>query len=178
MSYYTVHSPLQGKEELIEKYRNKPKSKNHNNTTYASMVEVMDMNVGRLISTLEKLDLTNQTIIIFTSDNVGLQAVSEQFPLKYGKGSYYEGGIRVPLIICWDGRVKPNTISHTPVINLDFYPTFLDLANISSIRELRLDGESLIPILFDQKNLKKRSLFWHFPVYLEASGGYNNRTGS
>ena len=177
MTYYTVHTPLQGKEELIEKYRNKPKSKNHNNATYAAMVEAMDMNVGRLISILEELDLTDQTIIIFTSDNSGLQTVSEQFPLKYGKGSYYEEGVRVPLIIRWDGRVKPNTISYTPVINLDFYPTFLDLANISSIRELRLDGENLTPILFDQEILKKRSLFWHFPVYLEASGGYNKRIG-
>ena len=177
MTYYTVHTPLQGKEELIEKYRNKPKSKNHNNATYAAMVEAMDMNVGRLISTLEKLDLTDQTIIIFTSDNGWLQAVSEQFPLKYGKGSSYEGWVRIPLIIRWDGRVKPNTISHTPVINLDFYPTFLDLANISSIRELRLDGENLTPILFDQEILKKRSLFWHFLVYLEASGGYNKRIG-
>ena len=177
MTYYTVHTPLQGKEDMIEKYQNKQTSKYHKNATYAAMVEAMDMNVGRLIATLEKLYLTDQTIIIFTSDNGGLQTVSEQYPLKYGKGSYYEGGVRVPLIIRWDGRIKSNTISHSPVINLDFYPTLLNVADISSSKEMRLDGKSITPILFDQGGLKNRPLFWHFPVYLEASGGYNKRTG-
>ncbi|RLD81810.1 MAG: aryl-sulfate sulfohydrolase, partial [Bacteroidetes bacterium] len=98
MTYYTVHTPIQGKQDLIEKYRNKPTSKYHKNATYAAMVEAMDSNVGRLINTLEELNLTKNTMIIFTSDNGGLFTVSEQFPLKYGKGSYYEGGVRIPLI--------------------------------------------------------------------------------
>ncbi len=177
MTYYTVHTPIQGKQDLIEKYRKKPISKYHKNTTYAAMVEAMDRNVGRLINTLEKLDLTKNTMIIFTSDNGGLFTVSEQFPLKYGKGSYYEGGVRIPLIVRWDGRIKPNTISKIPVMNIDFYPTFLEVANIHPDKELILDGESLSPILFGKGQFINRPLFWHFPIYLEASRGYNEKTG-
>ncbi len=177
MTYYTVHTPIQGKQDLIEKYRNKPTSKYHKNVTYAAMVEAMDSNVGRLINTLEELDLTKNTMIIFTSDNGGLFTVSEQFPLKYGKGSYYEGGVRIPLIIRWDGKIKPNTISEIPVMNIDFYPTFLEVANIHSAKELILDGESLSPILFGKGQFINRPLFWHFPIYLEVSRGYNEKTG-
>ncbi len=177
MTYYTVHTPIQGKQDLIEKYRNKPTSKYHKNATFAAMVEAMDSNVGRLINTLEELNLTKNTMIIFTSDNGGLFTVSEQFPLKYGKGSYYEGGVRIPLIIRWDGKIKPNTISKIPVMNIDFYSTFLEVANIHPAKELILDGESLSPILFGKGQFINRSLFWHFPIYLEASRGYNEKTG-
>lgn len=177
MTYYTVHTPIQGKQDLVEKYRNKPTTKYHKNATYAAMVEAMDSNVGRLINTLEELNLTKNTMIIFTSDNGGLFIVSEQFPLKYGKGSYYEGGVRIPLIIRWDGKIKPNTISKIPVMNIDFYPTFLEVANIHPAKELILDGESLSPILFGKGQFINRSLFWHFPIYLEASRGYNEKTG-
>lgn len=177
MTYYTVHTPIQGKQDLVEKYRNKPTSKYHKNTTYAAMVEAIDSNVGRLINTLEELDLTKNTMIIFTSDNGGLYTVSEQFPLKYGKGSYYEGGVRIPLIVRWDGKIKPNTISKIPVMNIDFHPTFLEVANIHPAKELILDGESLSPILFGKGQFTNRPLFWHFPIYLEASRGYNEKTG-
>ena len=168
MTYYTVHTPLQGKEYLIEKYKKKSGSNYHNHATYAAMVEAMDSNVGRLIHTLEELGLTQNTLIIFTSDNGGVYAVSKQFPLKYGKGSYYEGGTRVPLIIRWDGKIKPNTISKTPVINLDFYPTILEITKTVVEKNHTLDGVSLTPILFKEKKIKKRPIFWHFPIYLEA----------
>lgn len=176
MTYYTVHTPLQGKEDLIKKYQNKSTSEYHKNATYAAMVESMDSNVGRLINSLEKLNLTNNTLIIFTSDNGGLFTVSEQFPLKFGKGSYYEGGIRVPLVIRWDGKVKPGAISKIPVINLDVYPTFLDIVKVKPDNDMTLDGKSLLPVLFQKGEFKDRPLFWHFPVYLEASGGYNENT--
>ena len=168
MTYYTVHTPLQGKKNLIEKYKKKTVSKYHKNATYAAMVEAMDFNVGRLINLLEKLDLTKKTLIIFTSDNGGVYKVSKQYPLKYGKGSYYEGGTRVPLIVRWDGKIKPNTVSKTPVINLDFYPTFMEITNTLAKKDRILDGESLVPALLNQKKLKKRPIFWHFPIYLEA----------
>lgn len=177
MTFYTVHTPLQGKEDLINKYQKKSASRYHKNATYAAMVEAMDMNIGRLITILEELKLIENTIVIFTSDNGGLFTVSQQFPLKYGKGSYYEGGVRVPLIIRWDGKIKPNTLSTTPVINLDFYPTFLDITNSSFPDNQVLDGVNLMPVLFSTKKLKDRPLFWHFPIYLEASGGYNIETG-
>jgi len=141
------------------------------------MVEAMDWNVGRLIDTLEELKLTDKTLIIFTSDNGGLYTVSEQFPLKYGKGSYYEGGTRVPLIIRWDGKIKANSVSNSPVINLDFYPTLMEIANISYENNQIQDGLSLTPLLFDLGSINERALYWHFPIYLEAQNGYNEFTG-
>ncbi len=177
MTYYTVHTPLQGKEDLIRKYKNKKSSKYHKNAIYAAMVEAMDSNVGRLINALEKLNITNNTMIIFTSDNGGLQAVSKQFPLKYGKGSYYEGGTRVPLIISWAKRIKSNTISKNSVINLDFYPTLLSITNSVYPMDQVLDGVDISPVLFDGKQLTERPLFWHFPIYLEAGRGNIKNTG-
>ena len=177
MTYYTVHTPIQGKKELIEKYQHKKTTLNHYNPTYAAMVEAMDTNVGRIINTLEKLNLTKNTIIIFTSDNGGLFTVSKQSPLKHGKGSYYEGGTRVPLIIRWDDKIKQQTISNIPVNNIDFYPTFMDITNTTQSVNQVLDGTSLAPILFGTEKFKKRPLFWHFPIYLQATKNYNENTG-
>lgn len=177
MTYYTVHSPLQGKKVLIDKYKNKPVTESHHNPTYAAMVEAMDFNVGRLIHVLEELGLTQNTLIIFTSDNGGVYTVSKQFPLKYGKGSYYEGGTRVPLIVRWDGKIKPNTISGMPVINLDFYPTIMEITKTVAQKDQILDGVSLAPVFFKEKELKKRPLFWHFPIYLEARRNSKELTG-
>jgi arylsulfatase A-like enzyme len=177
MTYYTVHTPIEGKEELIKKYQTKQVSVQHKNATYAAMIEAMDMNVGRLVDTLEELKLTDNTLIVFTSDNGGLFTVSEQFPLKYGKGAYYEGGTRVPLIVRWDGKIKANSVSDVPVINLDFYPTLLEISNASHKKSQVQDGISLTPILFDLGTINERALFWHFPIYLEAQNGYNEYTG-
>ena len=177
MTYYTVHTPLQGKKDLIDKYQNKTPSSHHKNATYAAMVEAMDTNIGRLINTLETLNLTDQTLIIFTSDNGGLQNVSGQHPLKYGKGAYYEGGTRVPLIVRWDDHIKSNTVSKTPVINLDFYPTFLELTKQTPFENQILDGQSLLPILLNKNNFASRPLFWHFPIYLQAVKGLKVATG-
>jgi len=164
LPFYTVHSPLMGKPELVEKYKNKKGSKGQNDPVYAAMIQSMDENVGRLLDVLESLDLTDDTMIIFTSDNGGIRATSHQDPLRAGKGSYYEGGIRVPLVIKWQNQIKVG-IENTPVAQLDFFPTFKAL--ISSEAELKLDGESILPLLFGEK-LGDRDLFWHFPIYLEA----------
>jgi len=177
MTYYTVHTPIQGKKELIEKYKLKKKYDNHYNATYAAMIEVMDTNIGRIINTLEDLNLVNSTLIIFTSDNGGLYTVSKQTPLKHGKGSYYEGGTRVPLIVKWNHKIKPMTISKTPVSNIDFYPTILEITKTPATKNQDLDGISLVPILMDTAELEKRALFWHFPIYLQAQQNFNPETG-
>ncbi|WP_298262412.1 sulfatase [uncultured Lutibacter sp.] len=177
LTYYTVHTPIQGKKELIDKYNQKKPTKNHFNPTYAAMVEAMDSNIGKLMSALKNLNLTQKTLIIVTSDNGGLYSVSKQTPLKHGKGSYYEGGVRVPLIINWEAKIKPNTISETPVNNIDFYPTFLEITNTKAPKTQPQDGQSLTPILFNKGTFKKRPLFWHFPIYLQAEKGFNNDTG-
>lgn len=164
LPFYTVHSPLQGKPELVEKYKNKKGSEGQHNPVYAAMIESMDQNVGRLLTTLDKLQLSDNTLIVFTSDNGGIRATSYQDPLRAGKGSYYEGGIRVPLLIKWGNQISPG-IEDTPVSQLDFFPTFKAL--ISPKAELDLDGDSILALLVDDK-LKQRDLFWHFPIYLEA----------
>jgi len=162
--FYTVHSPLMGKSELVAKFENKEGSKGQDNPVYAAMIESMDQNVGRLLKMLENLKLMEETIIIFTSDNGGIRATSYQDPLRAGKGSYYEGGIRVPLLIKWQGHIDAG-VEETIVSQLDFFPTFREL--ISPGSKLKLDGESLLPLLKGKK-MKNRDLYWHFPIYLQA----------
>jgi arylsulfatase A-like enzyme len=167
MPYYTVHTPLQGKEALIRKYREKGGDSLQNNAVYAAMVEAMDQNIGRLLSSLDSLGLAENTLVVFTSDNGGIRAVSSQEPLRAGKGSYYEGGIRVPLIVRWPGQVAAGTQSAVPVSNLDFFPTFQEIMTAADADEA-LDGQSLLPILKQEGDFTERPLFWHFPIYLQA----------
>lgn len=166
LPYYTVHTPLQGKEELIEKYKNKKGDAGQSNPVYAAMIEAMDQNLGKLLSELETLGLAENTILVFTSDNGGIRSISHQDPLRAGKGSYYEGGIRVPLVIKWPEVIKKARVDETPVTNLDFYPTFLEITGAVKTGQL-IDGASLLTLLKGGK-MTDRPLFWHFPIYLEA----------
>ena len=169
MPYYTVHTPLMGKEELIERYRNKEPQDGQDNPVYGAMVTAMDHNVGRLLSALDQLELRNNTLVIFTSDNGGIRSVSSQDPLRAGKGSYYEGGIRVPAVIRWPGKIQPGTKSEVPVINIDFYPMISNILDIELQKQL--DGVDIMPIITGNK-IEERDLVWHFPIYLQA---YNPR---
>lgn len=166
LPYYAVHTPLQAPAELVKKYQNKAKSAGQQDATYAAMIESLDSNVGRILQKLDALHLTDNTIVIFTSDNGGIRSISRQDPLRAGKGSYYEGGVRVPLVVRWPGTVAAGTVSATPVINLDFYPTFLAILNEPKPRQ-PLDGVSFLPLL-KGKTVPERPLYWHFPIYLEA----------
>jgi len=163
--FYTVHTPIQGKKALIEKFQNKKGNKGQNNASYAAMVASMDENVGKILRSLKENNLDKNTLLIFTSDNGGINTISDQEPLRAGKGSYYEGGIRVPLIIKWPGQIKANTKSKQAVSNLDFYATLQTIAKPTKKSEL-LDGINLVPS-FKGKNID-RDLFFHFPVYLQA----------
>ena len=168
LPFYSVHTPLQGKAELIAKYKMKRGSKGQSNATYAAMIETLDSNVGRLVAAIESAGMRENTLVILTSDNGGIRAVSQQEPLRAGKGSYYEGGIRVPLIMSWTGKIEAATVSNVPVCGIDFYPTFLELAKNDSQANKTLDGQSLVPLLTQSGALSTRALFWHFPVYLQA----------
>ncbi len=165
LPYYTVHTPLMGKEELIQKYKQKQGIDGQDNPVYGAMVTAMDQNVGRLLSTLDSLQLSDNTLVIFTSDNGGIRSVSSQEPLRAGKGSYYEGGIRVPLVIRWPGRVSPGTENKTPVLNMDFYPTLAAITN-STMHQVK-DGTDISPLLASE-SIQDRDLVWHFPIYLQA----------
>jgi arylsulfatase A-like enzyme len=132
------------------------------------MLENLDTQIGRLIDLLKQKEKLKNTFIIFTSDNGGVYRITKQRPLRAGKGSYYEGGIREPMIVYWEGKVKAGTKDETPVTNLDFYPTILKVAGINKPQDLILDGNSLIPLLTREGSLSARPIFWHFPVYLEG----------
>ncbi len=168
LPYYTVHTPLQGKDELIEKYLKKEACEGQNHATYAAMVESADQNVGRITQALEKLQISDNTVVIFFSDNGGIPKFSSQHPLRAGKGSYYEGGIREPLVISWPGHFPSGKTIDTPVSGIDFFPTLTELAGIKEPSAQPLDGESLLPLIQDKTDLKRKALFWHFPIYLEA----------
>lgn len=167
LPYYAVHTPLQAKTEFHEKYIAKGGTGCQNNAVYAGMVDNLDRCMGLLLSEIKSLGLDENTLILFTSDNGGIRMVSCQDPLRAGKGSYYEGGIRVPLAIRWPGKIEPGTVSDLPVINIDFYPTLMEITG-SNRTHPDLDGISLWPLLSGKGIEQERPLFFHFPVYLEA----------
>ena len=164
------------------------------NPAFAAMVESVDESVGRVLAALRELDLENDTIIIFTSDNGGMSAANfgnpkrvvasdkvekayatSNLPLRGAKGWLYEGGIRVPLIIHWPGKGAPGTTINKPVIGTDLYPTIIDLLNLPDAPKQHVDGLSLAKLLSDGEGLERDALYWHFPHYsnhgMQSPGG-------
>ena len=162
--FFSVHTPIQSKPGYQKKYNNKNSNKYHNRADYAGMIQSLDENVGKILDKINVLNLSENTLIIFTSDNGGISSISNQYPLRAGKGSYYEGGIKVPLIFSWKGKIDAGSESYDRISNIDFYPTIKQLVGYTS--PIDLDGEDISPVLYGKK-LKKRELYFHFPVYLE-----------
>ena len=165
---YAVHTPIMGPEELVEKYKAKAPGI-QKNPTYAALVENLDQNVGKVMAELDRLGIRKNTLIIFTSDNGGLignpqNPVTVNLGLRSFKGYPYEGGIRVPTIVSFPGKVPAGTVSQTPIITMDWVPTILELAGGSKIK---MDGQSLGPLLLQTGQVPDRDLFWHFPHYRE-----------
>lgn len=171
LSYYAVHSPLMGKRELIEQAGERAGSQGQSNAVYAAMLASVDESVGRVVKKLEELALTARTVIIFTSDNggavhFGKPPATSNHPLRNGKGTAYEGGLRVPLLVKLPGRVRAGSVCDTPVISTDFFPTLLELAGADpSAASSALDGVSLVPQLTGLPGLLHDGLFWHYPHY-------------
>jgi arylsulfatase A-like enzyme len=168
LSHYAVHTPIQAKENLISKYSNiEPDSaKGHVHPKYAAMIESVDQSMEAVVKKLEELDLTENTIVIFTSDNGGHGRWTSNYPLRGNKGNFYEGGIRVPLIFKWPGKIASSTISEIPVISTDFYPTLLDMAGLPLMPEQHKDGVSLWSLLKECTPLERDAIYWHFPNYI------------
>jgi len=175
-SPYAVHTPIQAVGNLLPKYDNKPEWEGQGHAGYATMVENLDTQIGRLIAALKETGKMDNTFILFISDNGGHLGFTAIPPLRSGKGSYYEGGIRVPMFARWDGFIAENTVSDVPVTMLDFFPTLLEVAGIEKPAAHRLDGQSLLPLLMGTGNLEERPLVWHFPVYLETYLGDRDPT--
>lgn len=165
---YAVHTPIMGPPDLAEKYKGRI-PENQRNPVYAALVENLDQNVGKVLVELDRLGLADKTMVIFTSDNGGLIAnpqnpVTVNLGLRSEKGYPYEGGIRVPTIVKWPGKVKAGTVSKTPIITMDWIPTILSYLG-EKPEELGLDGRSLMEVFADPEEEISRDLFWHFPHY-------------
>jgi arylsulfatase A-like enzyme len=164
LSQFAVHLPVQGRPDLIPKYRKKlkPGMKQHN-PSYAAMIDAMDQTVAQVRQTLKDLGIADRTVVIFTSDNGGRVPTTSNLPLRAGKGSCYEGGTRVPLIVYWPGVTRAGVTSDTPTISADFYPTLLEMTGVADSAGHKSDGVSIVPILRGQGTLAARDLFWHYP---------------
>lgn len=203
LSHYAVHMPIQAPQELVAKYAAKAEQwgldrmktfeegekfpmdyfgdkrvirrLQQSDPAYAAMIENLDRNIGRLLQALEETGHSENTVILFTSDNGGVSAAAKtpptcNAPLKEGKGWMYEGGNRVPLLIKWPGTATPGRVCREPVTSPDFYPTLLNMAGLPPMPEQHVDGVSLVPLLKGEKPLEKEALYWHFPHYGNLGG--------
>ena len=178
--HFAVHAPFQGQRGLMKKYELKkdPRGK-QDNAIMGAMVESMDKSLGRILDKLDQLKLAENTLIIFFSDNGGNmydliegKTATNNFPLKMGKGNIHEGGVRVPCIISWPGKIKPNIKTDEVICSIDFYPTLLDIAGLKPQKDQIIDGVSLSSLLLSGKSLKKREIYCHFPHYVPATDNY------
>ncbi|MGI9471229.1 MAG: sulfatase [Rubripirellula sp.] len=199
LSFYSVHTPLMAPKPLVEKYRAKAERLGLLNAdafgdeeqvwtnakprrvrqlqahaTYAAMVESMDAAVGRVLTTLDDLGLSDDTIVCLTSDNGGLStsegSPTSNLPLRGGKGWLYEGGIREAFLVRAPGITQPGSVCETPVMSIDFYPTLAELLKIEIDATQDVDGKSLVPLLRGGADLDRSSLYWHYPHYSNQGG--------
>lgn len=180
LPHYGVHSPHEAKAEIVERFKSKAPVGGHHDPTYAAMIASVDESVGRVMAVLDELKLADNTVLIFTSDNGGVGGyaregikragkVTDNAPLRSGKGSLYEGGTRVPFIIRWPGVIKAGTSCDVPTIHVDLYPTFAEIGKAALPSGQTLDGESLVPLLRNPAaRLQREAIYQHFPGYLGA----------
>lgn len=202
LDYYAVHTPIMGKEEYIKIYEEKIKEMGldqvqtfdigqkfpaehkkdrrikrrllQSDPVYAAMIHSLDENIGLILDTLEQLGQTDNTVIMFTSDNGGL-STSEgsptcNAPLHEGKGWMYEGGTREPLLVKWPGVTEEGSICKEPVTSPDFYPTMLEMAGLQLLPDQHTDGVSLVPLLKGENDLGREAIYWHYPHYGNQGG--------
>ncbi len=174
LSHHAVHIRLEARPETIAKYEKKPKPDHGvNNPVYAAMTEDLDTSIGRILDKLDELGLAENTIVVFSSDNGGLrkiytgvgEVVSTNAPLRDEKGTLYEGGIRVPMIVRWPGVVKSGTVCDEPTTTADLLSTFCEMAG-ADLPDQPIDGASLVSLLKDsESNLGREAIYFHYPHY-------------
>ena len=169
--FYSVHTPIQARKDLTAGYSGKSGT-HHKNPKYAAMIEAMDLAVGLILDLLDDLEIAEETVVVFTSDNGPHGSISNAKPLRGSKGMFYEGGIREPFLIRWPGRIKASSRTKTPIHQIDLLPTFAALGEAQTPK--KLDGVDLGPLLRGE-SIAERPLFWHFPAYLQ---GYGKDLGS
>ena len=176
VAHYAVHTPIQAIPEVAAKYQREGRLEV--NAKYAAMVESVDDSTGKILDLLAELDIDEHTMVIFTSDNGGLDnggKPTENAPLRSGKGYAYEGGIRVPLLARWPGQIPAGKVSDTPACSIDLMPTILDAADVDLPANRAIDGMSLLDHLKSGAGdaLDRDTLIWHFPHYRHAPGPYS-----
>ncbi|WP_372647253.1 sulfatase [Draconibacterium sp.] len=189
-AHFNVHSPYEAKADVVEKYRQKLAKGSlgkHKNPVMAAMIEALDESVGKVMNKLEELGIEGNTMVVVMGDNGGVHwtndknnpdiPVTSNEPLRAGKCCFYEGGVRVPLLIKYPGKETAGTTENTPVHIIDFYPTFCNIAGIEISKEKDVcDGKSIMPLLTNNGVLEKRPLFCHFPrkkqIGADVGGSY------
>jgi arylsulfatase A-like enzyme len=184
LPHFGVHSPYQAKVGWIDKYKDKPAAGGHHDPVYAAMIASVDESVGRVLAVLDELKLSERTLVIFSSDNGGVggyareglikpRNVTDNAPLRGGKGMLYEGGVRVPYLFCWPGRISPGTSCDQPITSVDLYPTLLEVAGARPPADHILDGVGCLGLLTSggKSRLDREAIYWHFPGYLGAGKG-------
>ncbi len=178
LTHFAVHSPHVAKPDKTAHFQNKPAGDGHRSPVYAGMIASLDESVGRVTATLDRLGLAENTLVIFSSDNGGVggyiaagvqarEGITDNAPLRGGKGMLYEGGVRVPFIFRWPGRVKAGTVCEEPIASVDLFPTLLALSGSTARPGEPLDGVSLLPLIESRvQTLNREALYWHFPGYL------------
>lgn len=198
LAFYSVHTPLQGRPDLVEKYERKRRAQGldgveefadeeqvwpveeprkvrivQSHAVYGAMVEAMDQAVGKVLDSLESAGIADRTFVIFTSDNGGLSTAegspTSNLPFRAGKGWLYEGGIREPLIIAGPG-VRQSSTDPTPVVAIDLFPTILDLAGFPGTPSPQVDGRSLAPLVRGTGGIDRPAIYWHYPHYSNQGG--------
>ncbi len=168
LAHWEVHTPLAARKERVNYYQKKVKKgyDTKYDPTYAAEVEQVDISVGRIMNKLEEMGLEENTIVIFTSDNGGFSGVTDNDPLRAGKGTFYEGGIRDPFCIKWPAVIQAGSQNNTPVNGIDLMPTFAEIAGAELPQNQPVDGISLLPAFQSKSFEPDRSIFFHFPLYI------------
>ncbi len=174
LTHFAVHTPLQAKGEDEAHFEGKPPGERHHHAVMGGMIKSVDDGIGRIVAKLEELDLLRRTAILFYSDNGGYGPATSMRPLRGYKGTYYEGGIRVPFFVHWPGVVRPGSECATPVTAVDLFPTLVEMAGAAMPPGQAADGPSLVPLLRGG-DVPDRAIFWHFPAYLQSYSRYDEQ---
>lgn len=164
LSHYAVHTPLEAPPDLVQKYEQRLGKKGPVDPVYAAMVEAVDDSVGKIIAALDALELADETMVIFASDNGADARYTDNRPFREGKGHLYEGGLRVPLFIRWPGHIRPGTLSDTLTTSMDLHATISDVVS-GSVKGTGIDGISLVPDFAHSLEEFSRTLYWYYPHY-------------
>jgi uncharacterized sulfatase len=166
LSHHTIHGPVLAPDSLVEKYRRLGYPETGlNHVRYLAALEHFDRETGRLLDSLDRFGLAQNTLVVFTSDNGGVDSEFSSAPFRYGKGTLYEGGVRVPWIIRWPEKVAAGSVCTAPVHLMDLYPTFAAVAGVKVPQKQVLDGKNLLPLLTGKGKFRREAIFGYAPLY-------------